>query len=107
MADDLKEPIVVQGPLPEVLPFILLATLLMGGCAAKRPVQHCVWVWSVPRDSISGVATGHEECTAMGRIARYQARATAACEKHHTPEECRALSYPSCESGNLGGQQCQ
>lgn len=44
---------------------VLIALLLLPGCAIRRKVE------------------------------AYQARATAACEAHHTPEQCKPLG-PSC-----------
>ena len=40
-------------------------------------------------------------------VKRYNERATAACLKKYTVEQCKPLTYPACESGNFGGQQCQ
>jgi hypothetical protein len=46
-------------------------------------------------------------CDMIPRVRAYQARATAKCEEHHTPEQCKALAYPACQPGNFGGMQCQ
>lgn len=45
-------------------------------------------------------------CSSLGRlraVQHYQQKATEDCLNKHTPEECRALNYPACDST---GREC-
>jgi hypothetical protein len=44
-------------------------------------------------------------CNRLHYVQAYQQKATAKCLEHHTADECKPLSYPSCEQG-FSGPEC-
>jgi hypothetical protein len=57
--------------------------------------------WLLLAGMIMMMLTG---CDRLEPVRAYQQKATSDCEKNHTPEQCKALSYPAC--GPDGHSDC-